>query len=68
MKMITLPKFNRLVAVAVTAILLALVTTLLAPTSARATIVGPYTANANTLFLLHFDEASGYSTTNVGPT
>ena len=35
--------------------------------SVRAEIVGPYTADTNTLFLLHFDEAAGgYVTTNVG--
>jgi autotransporter-associated beta strand protein len=34
---------------------------------ARAAIVGPYTTDANTLYLFHFDEAAGGSvTTNVG--
>ncbi len=35
---------------------------------ARADLRGPYTNDANTLYLLHFDEAAGGSvTTNVGP-
>jgi len=37
------------------------------PVSAHANIVGPYTADANTLFLFHFDEPAGSSVTaNVG--
>jgi hypothetical protein len=39
----------------------------LLPRFASAALVGPYTPDANTLFLLHLDEASGVSvTTNVG--
>src|SRR5580765_400120 len=35
--------------------------------TAVADLVGPYTPDANTLFLLHFDEAAGGTvTTNVG--
>ena len=40
---------------------------LLAPRFASALLVGPYTPDANTLFLLHFDEPAGGSvTTNIG--
>lgn len=40
---------------------------LLLPRFALADLVGPYTPDANTLFLLHFDEAAGGSvTTNLG--
>jgi autotransporter-associated beta strand protein len=40
---------------------------LLAVPQAKADLVGPYTADTNTLFLLHFDEASGgTSTLNYG--
>ncbi|MBW8864753.1 MAG: hypothetical protein JF609_07490, partial [Verrucomicrobia bacterium] len=39
----------------------------LAPQFASANLVGPYTADANTLFLIHFDEAAGGTvTTNNG--
>ncbi len=37
------------------------------PRMASALIVGPYTPDANTLFLFHFDEtAGGSATTNAG--
>jgi hypothetical protein len=40
---------------------------MIAPTTARAIIVGPYTADANTVFLFHLDESSGNSVTaNAG--
>jgi len=40
---------------------------LFAPTAAKASIVGPYTADANTLYLFHFDGAAGASVvTNNG--
>ena len=40
---------------------------ILAPSFARADLVGPYTVDANTLYLFHFDEAAGGTlTTNVG--
>ena len=46
---------------------LALILALLAPRFASALIVGPYTPDANTLFLFHFDEAAGGTvTTNIG--
>jgi autotransporter-associated beta strand protein len=46
---------------------LCLLTAMLVPSLSRAYIVGPYTPDANTLFLLHFDEPAGSSaTTNVG--
>jgi autotransporter-associated beta strand protein len=46
---------------------LCLIGLLLIPRFASATLAGPYTADANTLFLVHFDEAAGSSVaTNVG--
>ncbi len=48
-------------------LLLCLLTTALVSRLALADLVGPYTPDANTLFLLHFDEPAGGSvTTNVG--
>ena len=44
-----------------------LLVVLLAPRVAPAFLVGPYTPDTNTLFLLHFDEPAGGSvTTNIG--
>lgn len=46
---------------------LCLLAVLLAPRFALADLVGPYTVDANTLYLFHFDEAAGGTlTTNVG--
>jgi autotransporter-associated beta strand protein len=46
---------------------LCLLLTAVFPRFASADLVGPYTADANTLFLLHFDEAAGGTfTTNYG--
>lgn len=48
-------------------LLLALILAVLAPRFAMADIVGNYTADANTLFLMHFDEPAGTSiVTNYG--
>ena len=57
-------KSSPLVILRALALLLAVV---FAPIFARADLVGPYTADANTLFLFHFDEAAGGTvTTNRG--
>ncbi|HVM50448.1 MAG TPA: LamG-like jellyroll fold domain-containing protein [Candidatus Acidoferrum sp.] len=46
---------------------LVLLLSMLVPLLAHANLVGPYTADANTLVLLHFDEAAGGTVTaNVG--
>jgi len=48
-------------------ILVCILLTALAPRFALADMVGPYTPDANTLFLFHFDEAAGGTvTTNNG--
>ncbi len=48
-------------------LLVYLMLAMLAPRFALANLIGPYTPDANTLFLLHFDEAAGGSvTTNIG--
>ena len=44
-------------------ILVCLLLAALAPRFAMANLTGPYTADANTLFLFHFDEAAGGSVT-----
>jgi autotransporter-associated beta strand protein len=50
-----------------TKILVCLLVVLTLPQLMRANLVGPYTPDANTLFLCHFDEPAGSSsTTNVG--
>jgi autotransporter-associated beta strand protein len=46
--------------------LLLLLVLTLSPRFAHAALVGPYTADANTLFLLHLDQASGSVTPNAG--
>jgi len=57
-------KSSPLVALRALALLVAVV---LAPNHLRADLVGPYTPDANTLFLFHFDEAAGGSViTNFG--
>ena len=46
---------------------LCVLTVMLVPSFSRAFLVGPYTPDANTVVLLHLDEAAGGSvTTNVG--
>ena len=50
-----------------TRLVLILLLATLAPRHASADLVGPYTADANTLYLFHFDEAAGGTvTTNLG--